>query len=104
MKAIDIIGRVLAQITSGRWLITIAATYCLIVLTKTLCTLMEQGKLVLETATYVAVVMSVLNVISTISIFYFNKSRPDTNGNGDLNDPSDPSDLNTKNDNGVNNK
>jgi hypothetical protein len=87
MKGLDILSRVLGQITSGRWLITVTAAFCLILLTKTLCTLMEQGKIVLESATYIAIVMSVLNVVSTISIFYFNKPRPD--GNGDTTTTTD---------------
>lgn len=90
MKAIDIIGRVLAQITSGRWLITIAATYCLIVLTKTLCTLMIAGKITMEASTYVAIVMSVLNAIGMVTVFYFQKNRDVQNGdNGDTTTTTD---------------
>jgi hypothetical protein len=82
MKTSDIIGRVIAQVTSGRWIITVAATACLLWLTKTLCCLMEQGKIQLEPSTYIAIVMSVLNMIGTISIFYFQKPRIDES-NGD---------------------
>ena len=82
MKGLDILSRVLGQVTSGRWLITVTAAFCLILLTKTLCTLMEQGKIVLESATYIAIVMSVLNVVSTISIFYFNRPRPAEDNGG----------------------
>ena len=83
MKTSDIVSRVIAQMTSGRWIITVAATVCLVWLTKTLCVLMEQGKITLENSTYVAIVMSVLNMIGTISIFYFQKPRSDEI-NGDL--------------------
>lgn len=75
MKISDIIGRVLSQVTSGRWLITIAATYCLITLTRTLCNLMTQGSITLESSTYVAIVMSVLNSIGMVTVFYFQKNR-----------------------------
>ena len=85
MKAIDIFGLVMRQITSGRWIVTVAATYCLIKLTSTLCVLMAMGKIILEASTYVAIVMSILNTIGTISIFYFNKNRPTDNGNGNGN-------------------
>lgn len=82
MSAIDILNqwmnvhkRVMAQITSGRWIITVAATYCLIKLTNTLCCLMEQGEIVLEAATYVAIIMAVLNTVGMIVTFYFQKPR-----------------------------
>jgi len=86
MKISDILGKFLAQITSGRWLITMAATYCLIKLTQTLCALMAQGLITLEAATYVAIVMSVLNTIGMVTVFYFQKSRNGeevSNGNGE---------------------
>lgn len=86
MKGLDILGKIMAQVTSGRWLITIAATYCLIKLTHTLCDLMSQGKINLEASTYVAIVMSVLNAIGMVTVFYFQKTRPgDGNGNGNGN-------------------
>ena len=50
----DIISQIMAQVFSGRWLITMAAIYCLSLLAKTLCALMEQGKISLEASTYVA--------------------------------------------------
>ena len=78
----DIVSKVAAQITSGRWIITIAATYCLIKLTETLCVLIKDGKITLESATYVAIIMAILNTVSSIVMFYFNKDRPTTNGNG----------------------
>jgi hypothetical protein len=82
MKFSDMIGRVLAQISSGRWIITVAATACLMKLSWTLCDLMTSGKVTLETATYVAICMSILNTIGTITVFYFNKPRTDDGGNG----------------------
>ena len=83
----DIVSKVMAQVFSGRWLITVAAIYCLSLLAKTLCILMEQGKITLEASTYVAIVMSILNTVSTIVIFYFQKNRSvdNSNGNGDTN-------------------
>jgi hypothetical protein len=82
----DIISKIMAQITSGRWIITVVASYCLIKLTDTLCQLIADGKITLEAATYVAIIMAVLNTIGTIVMYYFNKNR-DTqngeNGNGD---------------------
>lgn len=83
MKTSDIFARVIAQVTSGRWIITVTAAVCLMWLTQTLCSLMGQGKIELENSTYVAIVMSVLNMIGTISIFYFQKPRSDEI-NGDL--------------------
>ena len=89
MKITDIIGRLCRQISSGRWIITIAATYCLIKLTQTLCTLMLEGKVVLETATYVAICMSVLNTVGMVTVFYFNKNRSyEENGDNDDHDTS----------------
>ena len=79
MKNSDIFGRIMAQVTSGRWLITVASIYCLVVLTKTLCALMANGKVTLETATYVAIVMSILNTVGMVTVFYFQKNRPDPN-------------------------
>lgn len=89
MKISDMIGRALCQITSGRWIITIAATICLVKMAWTLCDLMICGKVILETATYVAICMSILNTIGMVTIFYFQKPRTDdgngdTNGNGNL--------------------
>ena len=75
MKISNIFGRVITKITSGRWLVTMAATICLVMLTKTLCWLMVQGKITLEASTYVAVVMSVLNTIGAITMFYFQRDR-----------------------------
>jgi hypothetical protein len=83
MKGLDIVGRVLGQFTSGRWLVTLAAAYCFILLTRTLCWMMEQGKITLEASTYVAIVMSILNTVGMVTVFYFQKQRPDINGNGD---------------------
>jgi hypothetical protein len=83
MKGLDILSRVMGQITSGRWLITIASAWCFILLTRTLCSLMEQGKITLEASTYVAIVMSILNTVGMVTVFYFQKQRPDINGNGD---------------------
>ncbi len=83
-----ICSRFLSQITSGRWLITLAAIYCLIRLTDTLCKLIESGKITLEAATYVAIIMAVLNTVGIIVTFYFNKIRPTDNGNGDSNGDS----------------
>lgn len=75
--------RVVGQITSGRWLLTVASAVALLKLTWTICRLMEEGKITLETATYVAICMSVLNTIGLVTVFYFNKSREnDGNGNG----------------------
>jgi len=85
MKFEDIFGIIVKQITSGRWLITMASAWCFIMLTRTLCNLMEQGKITLEASTYVAIVMSILNTIAAISMFYFQKNR-DNNGNGDNGD------------------
>lgn len=83
MTGKDILQKVLAQITSGRWIVTVAATYCLIKLTQTLCDLMAQGKITLEAATYVAVIMAILNTVGLITTFYFQKNRPDPDHNGD---------------------
>ena len=85
MTWMDIWGKFISQVTSGRWLITIGAIYCLIALTKTLCALMIEGKVTLESSTYVAIVMSVLNSIGMVTVFYFQKPRiaDDGNGNGD---------------------
>jgi len=83
MKISGIINRVIAQVTSGRWIITVAATVCLVKLAWTLCDLMISGKVTLETATYVAIIMSILNTIGTITVFYFNKPRSDES-NGDI--------------------
>jgi hypothetical protein len=77
----NLAGKVTKQVTSGRWILTIASTYCLILLTQTLCKLMETGKITLEAATYVAIIMAVLNTISSIVMFYFNKNRPTDDGN-----------------------
>lgn len=83
MSVIDIVSRFLSQVTSGRWLLTLGVIYCLTKLTDTLCTLMKEGKVTLETATYVAIVMSILNTVGMVAIFYFQKTRPgDGNGNG----------------------
>ena len=79
----DIISKVMSQVTSGRWIITIVASYCLVKLTDTLCKLIESGKITLEAATYVAIIMAVLNTIGTIVMYYFNKTRPTDNGNAD---------------------
>jgi hypothetical protein len=83
MKASDILGRIIAQVSSGRWIITVTAAICLMWLTKTLCFLMEQGIIELEASTYIAIVMSVLNTISLVTVFYFQKPRADES-NGDL--------------------
>lgn len=83
MKFMDILNRVMAQVTSGRWLITVTAAFCLVLLTKTLCALMIEGKVLLESSTYVAIVMSILNVIGTISVFYFQKPRIAEDSNGE---------------------
>jgi len=84
MNISEMFSRVLGQITSGRWIITIAAAYCLIILAKTLCALMLEGKMELDTATYVAIVMAILNTIGLVTVFYFNKPRAneDTTING----------------------
>lgn len=94
MKISNMLGRVIIQITSGRWLITFASTLCLLWLTKTLCVLMEQGKIALENSTYVAIVMSVLNMIGTISIFYFQKHREVNPYNVTQNPDDTPDDSN----------
>jgi Na+/phosphate symporter len=78
----DIFIRVIRQVTSGRWIITMAGAFCLIILTKTLCALMIAGKITLETSTSVAVIMSILNLVGTVSIFYFNKDRTTLDDNG----------------------
>ena len=85
----EITGRIMAQITSGRWIITIAAVYCLGLLTKTLCTLMTEGKITLEASTYVAIIMSILQTVGTIVIFYFQKNRPADSGDNGNSDNSD---------------
>jgi len=85
MQTSDIVGRIMSQITSGRWIITVAATFCLIKLTLTLCTLMVIGKIILETSTFVAIVMSVLNTVGMVTVFYFNKPRLNGDGNGNGN-------------------
>jgi len=82
MTGKDILQKLLAQITSGRWIVTVVAAICFVLLTHTLCTLMMAGKVVLEAATYVAIIMAVLNTISMVVTFYFQKNRPDDNGNG----------------------
>jgi len=80
MTGKNILQRLLAQITSGRWIVTVVAAACLIMLTHTLCSLMIAGKIVLEAATYVAIIMAVLNTVQMVVTFYFQKNRPDDNG------------------------
>jgi len=76
MVIMDILNRLLAKISSGRWIITVVSIYCLLTLTKTVCSLMESGQIVFESSTYIAIIMSVLNTVGLITAFYFNKSRP----------------------------
>jgi len=83
MKTSVIIARIIAKVTSGRWLITMAAVVCLIKLSWTLCDLMMRGEVKLEAATYVAIVMGILNTIGMVTVFYFQKNRTD-DGNGEM--------------------
>lgn len=83
MTSKDILQKLLAQITSGRWIVTVVAAACFVMLTHTLCSLMIAGKIVLEAATYITVVMAILNTISMVTVFYFQKNRPDPDNNGD---------------------
>jgi len=73
---------IICKILSGRFLLTISAAICFILLVVTLCTLLIKKAVEIDVAQIILLVTNLALIIQNVFSNYFNKKRDIENGNG----------------------